>query len=120
MGMSFDLYVFDMDTVPDDFQAIGDLLEDGNNWDTPLTPTLAAFVSEMEARYPGLDDDPDESPWASWPLTQSMVGGRCCAFNIAWSASEAMTSAMVEAAASRGLTVYDPQGGSVVRPPGGG
>lgn len=112
--VSFDLYVFDMHDVPHGDEAIGTLLEDDTAWNAPLTPTLAEFVAELEAEFPGLDDDPDNSPWASWPLTQSMVHGNCCAFNIVWSSAEAMSAEITSSATARGLKVYDPQSGSVV------
>ena len=111
--MSFDLYVFDMEDLPEDDEAIGDLLEDDSAWDQPLTPALAQFVSALEAKFPGLDDDPDNSPWASWPLTQSMANGRGCGFNIVWSAADRMLGEITSSATARGLKVYDPQSGSV-------
>ncbi len=114
--MSFDLYVFDVDDLPEDDEEIGALLEDDSSWDKPLTSALAALVSELEARFPGLDDDPDNSPWASWPLNQSMAGGTSCGFNIIWSAAEPMSKAITAAATARGLKVYDPQSGAVTGP----
>lgn len=113
--MSFDLYVFDGD-VPDDEAALNNLMDDESRWGTPLTPRLATFVAELERRYPGLDDDPDNSPWASWPLTQAMVGGTCCAFNIEWSQSERMSADIRALCTEQGLTLYDPQESLVVRP----
>lgn len=113
--MSFDLYVFDGD-VPDDEETIGEWMEDDSRWGAPLTPRLAEFVADLERRYPGLDDDSDNAPWASWPLAQAMVDGRCCGFNIAWSRAEAMSTEMRALAAKHGLTLYDPQQGVVVRP----
>ena len=89
--MSFDLYVFDLGDIPDDEEAIGDLLEDDSRWGAPFTDRLGQFVAEMERRYPELDDRPNDSPWASWPLTDSMVEGRCCGLNMVWSAAEQMS-----------------------------
>jgi hypothetical protein len=118
--MSFDLYVFDLGDVPDDEEAIGDLLEDDSRWGAPLTDRLAQFVAEMERRYPGLEDRSNDSPWASWPLTDSMVEGRCCGLNIVSSAAEQMSSEVVAACQRHGLTLYDPQAGVVHRPPDSG
>lgn len=115
--MSFDLYVFDGD-VPDDEATIGEWMEDDSRWGTPLTPRLATFVAELERRYPSLDDHPDSSPWASWPLTQAMVDGTCCAFNIVWSQSERMSAEIRVLCSEQGLTLYDPQESLVVRPGG--
>lgn len=117
--MSFDLYVFDGD-VPDDEVIIGGWMEDDSRWDAPLTPRLASLVAELERRYPNLDEDPDTSPWASWPLTQSMVDGRCCGFNIVWSQSDQMSADMRALCSECGLTLYDPQESLVVRPGGAG
>jgi hypothetical protein len=114
--VSFDLYVFDCD-VPDDGGAIGELLEDDSRWDAPLSARLAAFVAELEARYPGLDDDPDHSPWASWPLSRSaMLDGRCVGVSIGWSYADRMSSEVRSLCADRGLTLYDPQAERVTRP----
>ena len=115
--MSFDLYVFDGD-VPEDEATIGEWLEDDSRSGTPLTPRLATLVAELEQRYPALDDDPDNSPWASWPLAQAMVDGRCCGFNIAWSQSEQMSAEMRALCGEHVLTLYDPQESLVLRPNG--
>jgi hypothetical protein len=114
--MSFDLYAFDVDELPVTDEAIGELLEDQAGWDSPLSGRLSAFVADLEQRYPGLDDDPDGSPWASWPLTQSMMGGKCCGFNIVWSAADRMLPEFALACQRHGLTLYDPQAGTVTPP----
>jgi len=93
VAMSFDLYVFDGD-VPDDEDLIAEWLEDDSRWEAPLTPRLAAFVADLERKYPGLDQEADNSPWASWPLAQAMVDGRCCGFNIVWSAAGQLSAEM--------------------------
>ncbi len=124
--MSFDLYVFDLDDLPADEDAIARLLEDDSTWDQPLTPLLVALVVDLEQRHPAPGgDDPAEasSPWAAWPLTQSLVDGRCCAFNITWTAAELMTAELAAECRQRGLALYDPQESMVLRPgvsPGGG
>jgi hypothetical protein len=113
--VSFDIYVFDGD-LPDDEQAIGDLLEDSARWGSSLTPRLAAFVEELQRRYPGIDEDSDDSPWASWPLSQAMVDGRCCGLNIVWSQAERMSAELRSLCGQHGLTLYDPQCSVVLRP----
>lgn len=115
--MSFDLYVFDVDDLPDDEAAIGELLEDDAGWDEPLTARLAAFVAELAREYPDLETDPDQSPSASWPLEGNSVAyGSCCGFNIVWSAAEAMSGDMRSRAHRHGLTMYDPQTSEVIWP----
>ena len=70
--MSFDLYVLDLEAGAG-VDAVQELLDDESG---TLTARLASLVSELEQRFPGLDDDPDASPWASWPLEQpSAVAG---------------------------------------------
>jgi hypothetical protein len=63
-----------------------------------------------------MEDDPDDSPWASWPLTQAMLDGRCCGFNVTWSHADRMSAEMRALAAQRGVTIYDPQESLVLRP----
>jgi hypothetical protein len=40
----------------------------------PPGPEMARFLGELERRWPSLEDDPDSSPWSSWPLWQLMAG----------------------------------------------
>ena len=115
--MSFDLYVFDDPDVPDPGAKLLSLIEDESRWGAPLSPTLREFVGELEAAHPGLDENPDESPWASWPLDgDSLTDGRGCAFNIAWSHSDRMLEEFVERCRRYHLTLYDPQANVVLRP----
>lgn len=116
--MSFDLYVFDRDDLPEDEEAIGDLLEDDSRWGGALTPRLAGLIAELERRYPRLDDNPDDSPWASWPLADSIADGTGVALNIVWSRAEQMSHELRLLAKERRLTVYDPQASAVIRPSG--
>lgn len=118
--MSFDLYIFDRDDLPDDEELIGELMEDNSRWGAPLTPRLTGLVAHLERHYPGLDDDPDGSPWASWPLADSMVDGTGIGLNIVWSRSDQMGPEIRRIALERMLTVYDPQAGSVFRPAASG
>ena len=114
--MSFDLYIVDDDTIPDDDEVLDELLGDDAAWGSPLTPRLAACVAELESRFPG---DMDDSPWASWPLEESVLHGRGCALNIVWPHAEAMSEHIRVASQRAGLSVYDPQSGQVHRPPNG-
>lgn len=114
--MSFDLFAFDIESLPTDEEALAELLEDESQWGQPLTDRLAALVRDLERRYPGLDDDPDGSPWASWPLGDSMMGGHCCGFNISWSAADQVAPDVTEACRVLGLSLYNPQLGTVIGP----
>lgn len=115
--MSFDLYAFDPEGAPHSLDEVADVLDDDTRWDAPLAPALADLVAELERRFPGLDDDPDRSPWASWPLDQSVASGHGCAFNISWSHADPVAAVVRELCAERGLTLYDPQEDRLV-PPG--
>ena len=115
--MSFDLYVFDRD-LPDDPVAVGELLEDDHNDGGPLSPALAELLDELERRYPDLDDDPDASPWSSWPLQDEVANGTGVALTIRWSRAEQMSAELRALANERGLFIYDPQAGVVIRPTG--
>lgn len=113
--MSFDLYVLDVD-VSTSAEVLA-LLEADQATDTPLTPKLAELVRTLEAQFPG--DDPeafDVSPWSSWPLTQSIIDGRGCAFNIRWSMAPEMGVLMHDLCIERGLLFYDMQNEILVRP----
>ena len=119
--MSFDLYVFDVDRLPASDRGIAELLEadseGDSDWDGSFSSRIEAFVAELEEAFPDSDDDPNSSPWASWPLHSGwMLGGRCCAFNIKWSAADRMDADMRPRARRHGLTLYDPQSGDVVPP----
>jgi hypothetical protein len=114
--VSFDLYAFDIEALPTDEMALGGLLEDESQWGHPLTDRLATLVRDLEMRYPGLDDDPDGSPWSSWPLGESMMGGHCCGFNIAGSAADQVAPHVTEACQAMGLSLYNPQQGTVIGP----
>lgn len=96
---------------------VHELMDDESSWDEPLTPALSAFVAELEATYPGLDEDPDNSPWSSWPLdSNAMVAGRCVGLNIGWSHAETMHVAIARACRHHGLTLFDPQDDTFDRP----
>jgi hypothetical protein len=114
--MSFDLYVFDIDDIPDDEEALGELIEDENRWDVPPTGRLRAFIDDLEKHYPSLDDDPEGSPWASWPLGDTVVDGHGACFNIVWSHADRMSQAIRSACREAGLILYDPQDSQIIRP----
>lgn len=123
--MSFDLYAFPPSgpaTVPDvhglmeaeEQRLAGDI---GNELPGP-GPEMAEFLSELERRWPSLEDDPEGSPWSSWPLWQPIVGGGT-GLNIAWSQADSMRAAILEIAALTNVIVYDPQDDQVIHPPRG-
>jgi hypothetical protein len=115
--MSFDLYVLDVKPVPGEFEALGEILEDLDDDETPLTQGLSALLAELGARYPDLTADSIDSPWAG-PLKQSSGQGKCCAFNLMNSAASTVGAEVVDAARAHGLTTFDPQTGMLIEPDG--
>ncbi len=123
--MSFDLYAFPASgpmTVPEVHQ----LMEaeeaedrrfdsDTGNWLPQPSQEMVKFLDELERRWPSLDDDPDGSPWSSWPLWQPVGGGT--ALNIGWSRAASVMPAILEIAARNDVTIYDPQADQLIRPP---
>lgn len=120
--MSFDLHVF----PPSGPRTVGEvrrlLAEEEqrliNQNDSPLPPPepeMANFLSELERRWPGLEEDPIHSPWSNWPLWQPMLGGGT-SLAIRWSRAEEMLAAILEIANSVDVIVYDRQSGEVVTP----
>lgn len=122
--MTFDLYAFPPSgprTVPEVHQlmeAEEQRLASGTDGPRPQPgPEMAAFLEELENGWPSLmADDPDESPWSSWPLWQPVGCGT--ALNIAWSRAEEMYAAILEIAARVNVAIYDPQADEVITPPG--
>jgi hypothetical protein len=114
--VSFDLFVFEPDAFPSDPDAMMALLEDEERFGRPLTPRLAAFAADLTAAHPGLDDDPDASPWASWPLDDSIGDGTALFVNIRWSEAERMRVEVERLCSRHGLLLFDPQTDEVVRP----
>jgi hypothetical protein len=120
--VSFDLYAFPP-PGPRTVSEVRQLLEAeeqrlvGGTDDAspPPGPEIARFLGELEQRWPSLEDDPDGSPWSSWPLWQPMTGGGT-SFNIAWSCAEEMYAAILEIAARTKVIIYDPQVPEVIPP----
>jgi hypothetical protein len=89
--VSFDLYAFPAPGPATVAEARQLLKNEDLSWDSEAGtwlsspgPEMAAFMDELERRWPSLNDDPDASPWASWPLWQP-AGGSGTALNISWS-----------------------------------
>ncbi len=116
-AVSFDLYVIERE---DDLtlDELYELLEADEGKDLRQAgpgPRTAALLQELEHRWPGPDEDPDASPWSSWPLWQPEgqdVGG----FNIAFSWADEVLPVMVEGCRRHGLVLFDPQGEQVHTP----
>jgi hypothetical protein len=62
-----------------------------------------------------LEEDPDGSPWSSWPLWQPMEGGGT-GLNIRCSQAETMWSCIMDLARSANIIIYDPQSEELIIP----
>ncbi len=107
-----DLYVFDA-SAPDDDDEVRALLGDESGWE--LAPGVEALISELEERYPDLDDGTD-SPWASWPLRQPVANGTGCELNLTASHADEMRAEIVRRSRELGLVLYDLEADRVIRP----
>jgi hypothetical protein len=76
---------------------------------------MANFLGELERRWPGLEENPQHSPWSNWPLWQPILGGGT-SLAIRWSRADEMLAAILELADSAGIIVYDRQAGEVINP----
>jgi hypothetical protein len=120
--VSFDLYAFPAPGPATVAEARKLLKNEDLSWDSEAGtwlpspgPEMAAFMDELERRWPSLNDDPDDSPWASWPLWQPAEGGGT-ALSISWSFVDSTVPAILEMAARADMIIYDPQTGELTRP----
>ncbi|MGI8445990.1 MAG: hypothetical protein ACR2MP_02150 [Streptosporangiaceae bacterium] len=72
-------------------------------------------MNELQRRWPSLDDDPDSSPWSSWPLWQPVAGGGT-GLNISWSHAAVVMTAILEIAVRSNVVIYDPQDDRLIPP----
>jgi len=116
--VSFDLGVWDTDRPPRTGEAERryEQLCEGQDPAGNPSPRVTAFVEECGRRWPGeTDEDSDESPWASWPLTSPRTTSGFVA-NIRPGAAAGMFGEWAEMAERHGLVLYDPQSGVVKIP----
>ena len=76
---------------------------------------MAKFLGELERRWPGLEEDPNGSPWSSWPLWQPMLNGGT-SLSIRWSRAEEVRQAVLNIAKSANVIIYDQQSREVISP----
>ena len=112
--MSYDLYVLDGPAPEDDdtFFALIDEYDElrALSVSPEPTPTIVAFTSAAEARWPDEPADGEEWPWASWPLGGV---GRWVEINLTGGAGD-QVPILLQMALDAGLVVLDPQEGEVV------
>jgi hypothetical protein len=78
---------------------------------------LPRFRREVLARYPALEELPDDdidsrTPWAMTPVESN----RFIELNFRWSVTEEQLTFVLGRALFNGLHVYDPQGGEIIAP----
>lgn len=119
--MSYDLAVWDGERPSSD-AAAADMLEqlmqagEANEFSEPPSARIQAYVGALLERWPDLmDDDEDQSPWASGPLIGNAFGN-VIYFDLVWSKALEGSEFAVDLADRMGLVCYDPQAGSL-RPP---
>ena len=122
--MSFDLNVFPP-TGPRTLAEIHRMMETdeglegspGNGPSSP-DPQMAAFLGELERRWPTLEEDPSTTPWSSslW-LPPAGAGTQ---LNIQWPHAEAVRPAILQIAARANVIIYDPQADELIMPPTAG
>jgi hypothetical protein len=118
--MSFDLSVWysSQPVGPEEGGPFHVALCEGHHDGLESSPRVRRFVDELIARYPQIDDVPedkvDECPWTI-AFDQSEGHVIMC---IAWSRAEEMKSIVHGLADKHGLVCYDPQADEVHNPPG--
>jgi len=121
--MSFDLCVFHTEKPHSDDDAIdrysaycGD--DDFSPWIEP-SPKVAAFLKDLTAQYPDIDDVPaqnvDDCPWAAGlDLSEGHV-----VMPMVFSWAERMYPVVLDLAEKHSLVCFDPQQGKIVAAPPG-
>jgi hypothetical protein len=114
--MSYDVAVWEGERPKDDGQALevfeGLWKRCGNAGDPP-SPRVLEFVEALTARYPDLtvdllEEELDELPWASWPLTGHVMGPFLY-INLRWSKAAEVLPFIAETARQHELVCFDPQ-----------
>ena len=91
--------------------------------DRPVSPQLLALHAALTARYPCLssygpdDDDIDSCAWSDGPLINNFSSDMVALGLSGGPQREAVRDFVIHSAHTLGLTVFDPQAGSVSRPP---
>jgi hypothetical protein len=122
--VSFDLYAFPPDgprtvaevhqLMDEEEQRLQTEEEVGDDLPPPPGPEMERFLAELAANWPSLENDPDSSPWSSWPLLQPIGGGT--GLNIQWSRADEMRAAVIAVAQNCNVVVFDPQTNEFVLP----
>lgn len=113
--MSYDLAVWEGDNPADDGEA-GLIYEQlyrkyiDENYPTPPTPRVRAYVDALLERWVDLteDEDGELSPWSDGPLIDN-ASGPFIYFGMVYSRSDEVSAEAARMAAERDLVCYDPQ-----------
>jgi hypothetical protein len=113
--VSYDIAVWEGDRPANDKAALvayNEMWARYENGDEPASGRILNFIAELTARYPDLDDLPndevDDSPWASGSLREDVIGPFVY-FTLVPSKVDEMVPFIVEAARRHELVCFDPQ-----------
>jgi hypothetical protein len=119
--VSYEIYAFTKDDAPsspEDAAQRLELLNDRTRWSPATSGPAATAAQELTEMWPALEDlDEDEvaeSPWALSPYASTDHVEAAVQF----SRAKEVVPIFIQVAHEQGLTVYDPQGGGLIPPPG--
>ena len=118
--MSFDLSVWysSRPVEPSEGGPFHVALCEGERGRVEPSPHVHQFVQELTARYPQIDDVPEERvDDCPWSIAFDQSDGHVM-MSIAWSRAEEMLAVVRDLAAKHRLVCYDPQENVVYNPPG--
>lgn len=80
-------------------------------------PRILAYIADLTARYPDLDDldddHLDDSPWADSPLVDNVMGPFFY-FSMTYPGADEALPFVAATAAAHGLVCFDPQDGTLI------
>jgi hypothetical protein len=116
--VSYGLWVFKapIPASEEQFLTLLERFDDGDETAFDASPDVTAFLVELLARYPPLEDLPDDEVDRSvWSMTPD-ASDRLLTLDCVWPQAERMAKDVPELAHKYGLTLMDPQSGQIVRP----
>ena len=118
--MSYDVAVWVGSRPPDDTTALAtfnELWKRYDGTDEPPHPAILAYLSDLETKYPDLDelDDEhvDESPWAEGHMIGNVMGPFFY-FAMTYPGARKALAFVAETAAAHGLVCFDPQSTTLI------
>lgn len=122
--MTFDLAVWEGDRPTTDaaasaiYEALMDRIETEFDAGVPATVRIQAFVDDLLARWPDIDQpDSEDSPWADSPLIANAVGNAIY-FAMVWTKADEAAAFVTQVALKHRLVCFDPQSETLLPPAG--